>query len=72
MYVESSTCVRVKGGESEELRIGSVVRQGCILSHWLFNVYGWGDEDEDGDGKEGSEIPGGWVRVKIAWPLVCR
>ena len=23
-------------------------------------------------GKEGSELPGGWERVKIAWPLVCR
>ena len=36
-------------------------------------IYGWSDEGgEDGDGKEGSEIPGGWERVVIAWPLVCR
>ena len=39
MYVDSSACVRVKGGESEQFRIYSGVRQGCIMSHWLFNVY---------------------------------
>ena len=22
--------------------------------------------------KEGSELPGGWERVEVAWPLVCR
>ena len=27
---------------------------------------------EDGDGKEGSELPGGWGRMEIAWPLACR
>ena len=32
MYVDSSACVRVKGGESEWLRIDSVVRQGSIMS----------------------------------------
>ena len=25
-----------------------------------------------GMGMEGSEIPGGWESVEIAWPLVCR
>ena len=36
-------------------------------------IYGWSDErGENGDGKEGSEVPGGWERVKVAWPLVCR
>ena len=39
MYVNSLTCVRVKGGESECLRINSGVRQWCIMSLWLFNVY---------------------------------
>ena len=32
-------CVRVKGGESECFRVNSGVRQGCIMSPWLFNVY---------------------------------
>ena len=33
----------------------------------------WSDEGgEDRDGKEGSEIPGGWERGEIAWPLVDR
>ena len=41
MYVDSSACARVKGGESERFRIDSGVRQGCtsIMSPWLFNVY---------------------------------
>ena len=34
-------------------------------------IYGRSDEvDEDVDGKEGSELPGGLGRVEIAWPLV--
>ena len=37
--VDSSVCVRVKGGESEQFRIDRGVRQGCIMSPWLFNVY---------------------------------
>ena len=32
MYVDSSACVRVKMGESDQLRIDSRVRQGCIMS----------------------------------------
>ena len=39
MYVNSRACVRVKGGESECFRIDSGVRQGCIMSPWLLNVY---------------------------------
>ena len=39
MYVDSSACVRIKGDESKQFRIDSMVRQGCIISHWLFNVY---------------------------------
>ena len=54
--------------------LGSIVvgvRQRCIMSPSLYNVY----MDEEGgneDGEEGSEIPGGGKRVKIAWPHVCR
>ena len=39
MYVDSSACARKKGGESEQFRIDSGVRQGCIISPWLFNVH---------------------------------
>ena len=39
MYIDSSTCVRVKGGESERFRIDNEVRQGCMMSPWLYNVY---------------------------------
>ena len=39
MYVNSLSYVRVKGCESECFRIDSGVRQGCIMSPWLFNLY---------------------------------
>ena len=36
-------------------------------------IYIWGNErSEDRDVKEGSELPGGWERMEIAWHLVCR
>ena len=39
MYVNSIVWVRVKKDESEYFRIKGGVRQGCIMSPWLFNVY---------------------------------
>ena len=39
MYVDSLPCVRVKGGESEWFRIDNGVKQGCIMSPWLFNAF---------------------------------
>ena len=39
MYVDSSACIRIKWGESEQFRIDSRVIQGCIMSPCLFNVY---------------------------------
>ena len=55
--------------------IDSVVRQGFIMSPWLFNVY----MDEVMKEvkmvmgrREGSELSGVLERVDIAWPLVCR
>ena len=43
MYAYSSACVRVKRGESEQFRIHSGVRPGCIKSPWVFkcSVYIW-------------------------------
>ena len=48
MY-DSYNCVKVKGGEIERFRIYSGVRQGCIMSPWLYNVY------MDGVMKEGRD-----------------
>ena len=43
------------------------------MSPWLFNVYiDVVMKDENWDGKEGSELSGGWEIMEIAWPLVCR
>ena len=55
MYVDTSACIRVNDGESEWFR--------TRVYHVLLAVqciYGWSDEGgEDGNGKEGYEIPGG-------------
>ena len=58
IYVNSSACVRVKGVESQHFRIDSGVRQGYIMSPWLFNVYMDGvlKELKFGIGKKGSEL----------------
>ena len=39
IYVKRLVCVRIKGDHSESFRINSGVRQWCIMSPWLFNVY---------------------------------
>ena len=65
MYVDSSACVKVKGGESERFRVDKwgETRMYHILLAFKY-IYGSSDEEsEDGDGKEGDEVPGGWKRV---------
>ena len=39
IYINSLACVRVNGGKSECFGINRGVRQGCMTSPWLFNVY---------------------------------
>ena len=39
MYVESEACVRINRVESDWFKIDSGVRQGCVMSPWLFNLY---------------------------------
>ena len=39
IYVNNLACARVKGCESECFGIYSGVRQVCIISPWLLNVY---------------------------------
>ena len=39
MYVNNLAFFKVKGGDSEQVRIDCGVRQGCIMSPWLFYVY---------------------------------
>ena len=39
MYVDSSACVSIKEGVSEQFRKDSAVRQECIMSTWIFIVY---------------------------------
>ena len=50
MYLDSSACVRVKGGESKRFRIDSGVYHVPLA---LQCIYGWSDGDENGDAKEG-------------------
>ena len=39
MYISSLACVKVKRVESKYFRIYCGVRQVCIMSPWVFNVY---------------------------------
>ena len=38
-YVDSRTCVRVGNDVSVWFPVNVVLRQGCVMSPWLFNVY---------------------------------
>ena len=38
-YVDSRTCVRVGNDVSEWFTVNVGLRQGCVMSSWLFNVY---------------------------------
>ena len=40
-YVESRACVRVGNDVSEWFPVNVGLRQGCVMSPWLFNVYIW-------------------------------
>ena len=74
VYINSLASVRVKGCKSECFRINSGVRQVCIMSPWLFNVYmdAVMKEFKMEMGRREDEISRGGKRVEIAWPLVCR
>ena len=41
-YVDSRACVRVGNDVSEWFPVNAGLRQGCVMSPWLFNVYIWG------------------------------
>ena len=38
-YVDSRACVRVGNAVSELFPVNDGLRQGCVMSPWLFNVY---------------------------------
>ena len=38
-YVDSRACVRVGNDVSEWFPVNVGLRQGCVMSRWLFNVY---------------------------------
>ncbi len=40
-YENASASVRVNGEVSESFNVEVGVRQGCVMSPWLFNIYGW-------------------------------
>src|SRR5678816_1770966 len=39
MYDDKEACVRINGIKSDWFNINSGVRQGCVMTHWLFNLY---------------------------------
>ena len=40
-YREASTSVTVDGELSESFPLGVGVREGCVMSPWLFNIFSW-------------------------------
>ena len=58
-YVDSRACVRVGNDVSEWFPVNVGLRQGCVMSPWLFNVY------MDGV-VVGSECYCAWERVGAA------
>ncbi len=38
-YREANACVKVDGELSDSFTVGVGVRQGCIMSPWLFNIF---------------------------------
>ncbi len=38
-YEEVSTCVKISGKTSEHFEVKVVLRQGCVMSPWLFSIY---------------------------------
>ncbi len=38
-YEEASTCVKISGETSKNFEIKVCLRQGCVMSPWLFNIY---------------------------------
>ena len=38
-YIDSRACVLVGNYVSERFPVNVVLRQGCVMSPWLFNVY---------------------------------
>ncbi len=38
-YEEASACVKISGETSEQFEIKVGLRQGCVMSPWLFNIY---------------------------------
>ena len=39
MYVNCEACVKVLGSKSDCFKVEQGVREGCVVSPWLFNVY---------------------------------
>ena len=57
-YVDSKACVRVGNETSEWFSVKTGVRQGCVISPWLFNIF------MDGVMREVSaRVPGGGVEL---------
>ncbi len=40
-YEKASSCVKISGETSEHFEIKVGLRQGCVMSPWLFSIYIW-------------------------------
>ena len=58
-HMDSRACVRVGNDVSEWFPVNVGLRQGCVMSPWLFNVY------MDGMVRE-VNVQGAWERAGVA------
>ena len=69
-YVDSKACVRVRNDVSQWFSVNVGLRQGCVMSPWLFNVYMDGVVRKVnvrvlGKGLELLSANGGWFETKL-------
>src|SRR5678816_4156031 len=77
MYEDSEACVRINGVKGDWFSINSRVRQGCVMSPWLFNLYMDGVMKElevgvAGNGVKMMEMSGGYPTyyMRMIWFFV--
>src|SRR5678815_2512593 len=71
MYDDSEACVRINGVKSDWFSINSGMRQGCVMSPYLFNLYMDGILKELEVGRAGNAFRMMEIGLKGALAIIC-